>query len=77
MAAKIKNTSTLRAYIFKCVRGGVDRKTAWEIWKFVLAPRATKSFFDAEWDACTNGRYYENEVDYSGSIRMRVCNGIA
>lgn len=77
MSRKVKNTSPLRAYIFRCVKAGISRTIAWTVWKTVLTPRATKSIFDAEWDACVNGRYYEDEVNYEGSIRMSVYNGRA
>ena len=68
----IKNNSPLRAYIYKALNGGIQQKTAWEVWQTVLAPKATKTIFDMEWDACANGRYYTNEVDYNYPFRLSI-----
>lgn len=73
----IKNRSPLRAYVYKALNGGIAQRDAWMVWKIVLAPRATKRIFDAEWYACANGRYYTDEVDYSPRIRMTVGGDIA
>lgn len=64
----VRNNSPLRAYIKTLHDAGVNKETAWEVWKIALAPWATKRIFDAEWEDCENGKY--DRYSFSRKIRL-------
>lgn len=46
--------SPLRAFVKMCFDANINPMVAWRVWKKIY-PRATFSFFTAEWRDCASG----------------------